>query len=48
MTTEDAKRKAVDKLARKIKENSRGKINSEQAHRMAVETAQRRERKQQK
>lgn len=48
MPSEEKKRKAVRELAEQITKSTGGKINSEQAHRMAVETAQRRERKEKK
>lgn len=46
MSTEQEKRqRAVHETAKMIKENSRGKITSEQAHREAVKIAQRVNRK---
>jgi len=45
MSDEEKKSRAVHKLARQIKENSRGRLSSEQAHRIAIDTARKRERK---
>lgn len=45
MTTEKNKSKAVDGLASDIARGSNGRVSSEQAHKIAVETAQRNERK---
>lgn len=45
MPNSESKSRAVDSLAKQIKENSRGKLSSEQAHKIAVDTAQKRDRK---
>ena len=45
MTTPENKRKAVEGLASDIARGSNGRVSSEQAHKIAVETAQKNDRK---
>jgi len=48
MPNNESKTRAVHELAKQIKENSKGKISSEQAHRIAIDTAQKRDRRSKK
>lgn len=45
MTTPGNKQKAVEGLASDIARGSNGRVSSEQAHKIAVETAQKNDRK---
>jgi len=43
--SDEKKRRAVHELAKQIADSSGGRISSEQAHKIAKETAQKRDRK---